>query len=159
LNQIFLENTTDWSLPVSEDFLLESIERVVKSVIGSKGFELSIQIVDDSEIQVYNREKRGKDKPTDVLSFPVSLGVPGGYSILGDVVISVDTLQRQAIEIGHSEKEEFFRLLVHGILHLLGYDHEISPQEEAKMIAKENECLELFEDEGKSALLKGRKDR
>lgn len=114
-------------------------------LVGTHAFEFSLLLVSDEEIQEYNRERRGKDRPTDVLSFPVAEGLPGPYRILGEVVISTDTLVLQANEIGHSEKEEFYRLLVHGILHLLGYDHEISPEEERRMQRKEDECLDFLE--------------
>lgn len=64
---------------------------------------------------------------------------------LGEIVISIDTLQKQAKEIGHSEKDEFYRLLVHGFLHLLGYDHERGDKEEHIMKLKEDECLEILQ--------------
>jgi len=71
-----------------------------------------------------NREWRGFDKPTDVLSFGTTDDTPEPEKSLGDIVISVETALRQAEELGHSFEEEVERLLVHGILHLLGHDHE-----------------------------------
>ncbi|MDQ7082921.1 MAG: rRNA maturation RNase YbeY [Aquificota bacterium] len=77
-----------------------------------------------------NREYRGKDRPTDVLSFPDGTSIAGKV-LLGDVVISVDTAKRQAQNLGHS-LGEVERLLVHGVIHLLGYDHEPGGEEERK---------------------------
>lgn len=87
--------------------------------------ELSVSLVTDHEIQRLNRKYRGKDIPTDVLSFSMregqAIGQPGQ---LGDIVISVDTAARQAESLGHSLADEIDELLLHGLLHLQGYDHE-----------------------------------
>lgn len=85
--------------------------------------------VRDKKIRALNREFRGKDYATDVLSFPVFDGADetfdfGGEGNLGDIVISVDTALRQAREAGHSLGRETEELLLHGVLHLCGYDHE-----------------------------------
>ncbi|WP_420912560.1 rRNA maturation RNase YbeY [Leptospira weilii] len=117
-------------------------------------------LVGDSDMREINRLRRGKDKTTDVLSFPLEFDSSplqnvlqkrrgfGSNSLppiaLGEIVISVDTLEKQAIEIGHSVKDEFYRLLVHGFLHLLGYDHERGEEEERIMKLKEDECLEIL---------------
>lgn len=109
-----------------------------------------------------NLLRRDKDKTTDVLSFPLEFDSAPLSAVLadrkgmarhslppialGEIVISVDTLKQQAIEIGHSEKDEFYRLLVHGFLHLLGYDHERGEEEEKIMKLKEDECLEALQD-------------
>lgn len=90
---------------------------------------------DDSEIRQLNCNYRNKDKATDVLSFSqiekLEPGDPTPKS-LGDIVISVDTAQKQAEAIGHPFPSEINRLLVHGVLHLFGYDHEDVPDAEAK---------------------------
>jgi probable rRNA maturation factor len=101
----------------------------VLEILSVTDSELSILLTDDEEIKSLNRSYRGKDAPTDVLSFPMNETV-GGRRILGDVVISVDTAKRQASERGESLEEAIDRLLIHGILHLMGYDHERGPQEE-----------------------------
>jgi probable rRNA maturation factor len=93
--------------------------------------------VTDREIHSLNRQYRGKDKPTDVLSFPLADALQP--SLLGDVVISVATAARQAQRRGHSLREELQTLLIHGILHLLGYDHEVSRREAIRMHRKERE--------------------
>ncbi|MGH9803983.1 MAG: rRNA maturation RNase YbeY [Candidatus Acidiferrales bacterium] len=83
----------------------------------------AVALVGDNEIAALNRRYRGKAKPTDVLSFPASNGNKrGGYR--GDVVISVETARRNARRFGHSAGEEIKLLTLHGVLHLLGYDHE-----------------------------------
>lgn len=97
-------------------------------------------LTDDKTIRELNRAYREKDKPTDVLSFPISEEV-GGWTVLGDIVISVDTAKRQAEYIGHSLEEEIKRLLVHGFLHLLGYDHELGKEEEREFFKLEEGIL------------------
>jgi len=94
--------------------------------------ELSIVLVSDGEMQRLNRRWRRKDRPTDVLSFPLDAG-----GLLGDVVISVDTARRQAAEQGTTLGREADRLLIHGLLHLLGYDHERSPAAARRMQRRE----------------------
>ena len=89
--------------------------------------ELSLSLVTDRSMRALNRRWRKKDKPTDVLSFP--LAPPGGTGPLGDVVISLDTARRQAADGGWSLKLELRRLLAHGIVHCLGYDHEGHPRD------------------------------
>jgi len=100
--------------------------------------ELSILLVSDAEMQKLNRDYRGKDRPTDVLSFAQQEG-PGAApeGLLGDVVVSVDTARRQAAERGATLPREAERLLVHGVLHLLGYDHERSAADARRMQRRE----------------------
>lgn len=100
--------------------------------------ELSVLLVNDVAMRRLNRDWRGKDRPTDVLSFAQSEG-PGGApaGLLGDVVISLDTARRQAAERGAALGDELLRLLIHGVLHLLGYDHERSPVEARRMQRRE----------------------
>ena len=111
------------------------------------GAELSILLVGDEEMRGINAEYRGKDRPTDVISFAMSDGeFPGlNEDILGDVVISLDTAKRQAIERDVSITQEVNFLLIHGILHLKGYDHEKSEPERLKMEKKERELIEELE--------------
>nr|WP_228005231.1 rRNA maturation RNase YbeY [Leptospira borgpetersenii] len=119
-------------------------------------------LVGDSDMRKINRLRRGKDKTTDVLSFPLEFDSAPLQNVLqkrtgfdsnslppialGEIVISVDTLEKQAVEIGHSVKDEFYRLLVHGFLHLLGYNHERGEEEERIMKLKEDECLEILQE-------------
>ena len=124
----------------------QKIENLTKNILlylNQSGAELSILLVDDGEMQKLNQQYRGIDKTTDVLSFEASL--PGISSpVLGDVVISVETAQKQALERGHDIIEEILHLLVHGILHLLGYDHEISEEEYLIMALKEQDILNFI---------------
>lgn len=95
--------------------------------------ELTVVLCDDDEIRKYNREFRSKDYPTDVLSFPYNEKM-GRYTYLGDIIISMDRVYSQSSEYGVRTIEEFVRLLVHGVLHLLGYDHEVSREDEKIMM-------------------------
>ena len=100
--------------------------------------ELSILLVNDREMRALNRRYRGIDRPTDVLAFAQREGAGGTPDgLLGDVVISVDTAIRQAREVGESPGREVDRLLIHGLLHLLGYDHERSAAEARRMQRRE----------------------
>ncbi len=120
---------------------LKDDARKLLRAVGEQSSALSISLVHDGEIAVLNREHRGKDKPTDVLSFPLypagtAAAAEGPERLLGDVVISVDTAQRQAAEYEAPLQNEINRLLIHGILHVLGHDHE-KPAERAAMEAEE----------------------
>lgn len=104
--------------------------------------ELSLALVTDPQIHDLNQRYRGKDKPTDVLSFPLADDLQPW--LLGDVVISVETAARQAQRRGHTLPDELQTLLIHGILHLLGYDHEVSRREAIRMRRKEREVKTLL---------------
>jgi probable rRNA maturation factor len=123
-----------------ESKLLSKIAHRALEVLGLNNAELSIVLVSDAQIKRLNKLYRNKDKPTDVLSFPIGEKV-NGWLILGDVVISVDTAKRQAKELGCSLEEELKRLLVHGLVHLLGYDHELGGEEEKKFFELEEFVL------------------
>lgn len=103
-------------------------------------------MVSDAEIMGINREYRGIDKPTDVIAFAMREGAFAGLNtnLLGDVVISVETARQQAFERGTGVMNEIGQLLVHGILHLHGYDHEKSAAERSKMKRKERELLQAI---------------
>lgn len=118
----------------------------ILSAMGCSPAELSILFMDDNEIKELNRDYRKKDMATDVLSFPMREGDFSDLNpdLLGDVVISLDTAKRQAEERGETLDEELNFLLVHGILHLLGFDHERSAAEAKLMRSKEKELLRLF---------------
>lgn len=102
-----------------------------------QGFEISLSFVDEAEIQSLNNNFRQKDKVTDVLSFPDE----SPAELLGDLVICVQRAQEQADELGHSLKREIAFLFVHGLLHLLGYDHETSLEDEKEMFALQDKVL------------------
>ena len=100
--------------------------------------DVELVFVNDDEMRKINREHRGIDKATDVLSFPYEQ-VSGG--LMGSVVISTDTASRVASELGHSIECEIALLFLHGVLHILGYDHEI---DDGQMRGKEKEVIEHF---------------
>ena len=106
--------------------------------LGRADAELSVLLVSDPVMRELNRRWRGRDRPTDVLSFAQAEGPldPPG-ALLGDVVISVDTARRQAAERATPLARESERLLIHGLLHLLGYDHERSEAEARRMQRRE----------------------
>lgn len=107
------------------------------------GLEVSLTLTDNPGIHRLNREYRGVDRPTDVLSFPqfwAEEPIPAGAT-LGDIVISMPQMAAQAREFGHSQKREICFLFVHGLLHLLGYDHELSAQAEEQQFARQREVL------------------
>jgi len=104
----------------------EALARRLLEAAGETDAELSIAYVDDAQIRELNRTYRGIDSPTDVLSFSQREGNPvGSDQTLGDIVVSLETAQKQAEKLGHSLDDEMDELLFHGFLHLLGYDHEV----------------------------------
>jgi probable rRNA maturation factor len=111
--------------------------------LGIGNCALSVMLTDDAGIREYNRKFRSIDEPTDVLSFPSATGddtASGHY--LGDLVISLDRARVQAAEHGHGLEEEVEVLLLHGVLHLLGHDHEV---DDGEMRALEQElAMKLF---------------
>jgi len=104
--------------------------------------ELSVLLTDDAEIHQLNLEHRHKDKPTDVLAFAMDEKVPDIAGILGDVVISLDTAERQAKGRRRPLLEEVRFLLAHGLLHLVGYDHA-EPVEKREMVAMTRRLVRL----------------
>jgi len=101
--------------------------------------EIELLLCDDAAIRELNREHRGIDRPTDVLSFPLEEAIPG--TPLGSIVISLDHVERKAKELGHSQEDELALLFIHGLLHLLGYDHET---DEGEMREREAELIRSF---------------
>jgi probable rRNA maturation factor len=100
---------------------------------------VSLALSSDARVRVLNRDWRGKDKPTNVLSFPMHAKLPEGY-VLGDIVLARQTLVREAKAEGKRLEHHFTHLLVHGVLHLLGYDHE-KDADAKRMEAKEIKLL------------------
>lgn len=120
--------------------------RNILIALGCQNNEVSILLTNDKNIQKLNKTYRGQDKPTDVLSFPQNDVKGEGLNnyLLGDVVISTVTAQRQSTHHELSLEEELMLLLTHGILHLLGYDHERSNEEAHQMKKKTRELFYQF---------------
>lgn len=145
---------TDETGRVPEDRLAE-IEKLLQFAAVEEGVadgaEVSVTIVNNEEIQKINKEYRGKDYPTDVISFALEEDGEGEVEIigadmppvLGDIIISVDKAREQAEEYGHSLMRELGFLTVHGFLHLLGYDH-MTEEEEKEMFTKQKEILNRY---------------
>lgn len=114
--------------------------------MGYKDREVNLLIVDDDEITQLNRRYFHHNRPTNVISFPMEGGpapsIPS--KILGELVISAETAERQAKEVGKKTEEEILFLIIHGILHLLGYDHEGREKERKEMEEKERELYSLL---------------
>ncbi len=104
----------------------DEIAAFVLDVLGRLDLEgeVGVKFCSDSTMATYNRKYRGKSGPTDVLSFPEGSMDPEGFTYIGDIVIAVPVAARQAKEAGHPLAAELKLLLLHGILHLAGYDHE-----------------------------------
>jgi len=121
------------------------------SLLGYENAELSVLVTGDLKMRALNRYYRGIDRTTDVLSFPMleaegsrAEGVTDVPLALGDIVISAPKAAAQAKEYGHGIDDEMLALLVHGILHLIGYDHEKGPAESRRMKAKERQLIRLL---------------
>lgn len=111
---------------------------------GVDNLEFNVIIIDNEEIHEINKTYRGVDRPTDVISFALEdfkdISYENDYRVLGDIYISIDKVKEQAKEYGHSEKRELAFLAVHGLLHLLGYDH-MEKEEEKIMFEKQERIL------------------
>jgi len=121
---------------------VELVKQVALAVVVDyEASEVSVSFVGTDEIRGLNRDYRGKDSETDVLSFPVSDEfIVGAEQPLGDIVICMDVARRQAEDYGHRIERELAFLVAHGMLHLLGLDHE-TPEDEAEMQAAQDEVL------------------
>ena len=105
----------------------EILRRVITECLeslGLQGSEVHVLIAGDDRLRRLNDRYLGRDRPTDVLSFPDGDLLPSGRVLQGEVVISLDAARRQAEELGHDELRELSELTLHGVLHLVGYDHE-----------------------------------
>jgi probable rRNA maturation factor len=123
--------------------LLRTTATRILNALDCPDGELSILIVDDPQIAELNRQYLHREGPTNVIAFPMREGDFPQITpdLLGDVVISVDTAEREAVSAGTSLEERFLELLIHGILHLFGYDHETDAAEARVM---EEKALSLF---------------
>lgn len=149
--EIYIDNRQD-KIDISEE-INEIIEKVIKEVLvyenQSLDCEVSISFVDNAEIRELNKDYRGIDRETDVLSFPMDDEFTfEGPVLLGDVIISLEKALEQSEEFGHSINREIAYLTAHSMLHLLGYDH-MDEEEKSLMRGKEKEImrkLKIFKD-------------
>ncbi len=130
------------------------IRKAIRTTLHSEKFpddaEVSVTLTDNEEIHILNRQYRGVDRPTDVLSFPMAeddenigdFDMDKAAVLLGDIVISVEKIEEQANEYMHSFERELAYLTIHSTLHLLGYDHVNSREEEKEMTQKQDKIIE-----------------
>lgn len=150
--KIFIENRQN-RLPVTKDLRL-IIRAAVEATLIFEDFErpveVSVSIVGKDEIRQLNKDHRNIDKETDVLSFPMYDGeyeahdLSSGRLNLGDIVVCADVCAKQARQIGQSVSEEMAFLCIHSTLHLLGYDHETSEEDEEDMFARQRVIKEYM---------------
>lgn len=127
---------------VAEDLVGLVHRAVAAALTGEAGpVEVSVLLADDATVRDMNRTWRGRDRPTNVLSFPASGPQPGGPRLLGDVVLAYDTMLSESAEQGKPLHHHLAHLLVHGTLHLLGHDHETGEREAEAMEALETAIL------------------
>ena len=154
---VYLEKETRIDLGLDYQAIASDVaDEVLRQEQVKAACEISLLLVNDASIREINREQRGTDKATDVLSFPmIEFTTPGklpralrscrnpetGNVMLGDIVISLQKVREQAKKYGHSEKREFAFLVAHSCLHLLGYDHVASEEEFAVMDRKQESVL------------------
>ncbi len=151
LKTYFTNEQTSHKVDIS---LRNLIRRAVLATLEYEGFdrdcEVSVTFTDNEGIRVLNREYREKDSATDVLSFPMydfpaGDTPPEGFPCeLGEIVLSLERAESQAEEFGHSFKREVAFLTVHSTLHLLGYDHELSEEDDADMRRRQKEVMEIL---------------
>jgi probable rRNA maturation factor len=139
---VLIENRQD-KYKIAQKTLKEKAQ-VILDALGSPDGELSILLLDDSQIGVLNKNYLQREGPTNVIAFPMREGVFAEINpdLLGDVVISLETAEKEGLAAGVSMKERLDELLIHGILHLFGYDHEISETQAIRMESKTCELLE-----------------
>jgi probable rRNA maturation factor len=119
--------------------------------LANQRLSASLLLADDAEVHTLNRQWRGKDKPTNVLSFPMleradllALGADGPEEMLGDLALALETCAREAVEKGVPLDHHAAHLMIHGLLHLAGYDHETGEDDAAEMEALETKALALL---------------
>ncbi len=125
---------------------MQKTARALLNALDRADAELSILVVDDRQIAAVNRQYLNRTGPTNVIAFPMQEGDCSGINpqLLGDVVISIETAEREAAVSGVTTEERFTELLIHGILHLLGYDHETNEADAAEMAEKSDALLEIL---------------
>ena len=124
------------------EYLYDLLEFALEK-LNIENSTFSVILTDDEEVHYLNKTYRHIGRTTDVLSFALNDNgaFPGPVNVLGDIFISIPKMKEQAIEYSHSEKRELSFLALHGLLHLLGYDHTKGPKEEEEMFGLQKEIL------------------
>ena len=153
--RLFINFCATEKFPEIDYYLKMIIRRAISATLAHEEFpfnaEVSVTFCDNAYIHDLNKRSRSVDRPTDVLSFPIYEG--GAFdesecqlgATLGDIVLSVERCREQAKEIGNTFLEELAFLTVHSTLHLLGYDHERSPEDEEEQCRLQREIVEMLE--------------
>lgn len=152
--QLDLEIEADWPSPPDWDELAcRAAEAICRHApeLANPRLSVSVLLADDAEVHELNREWRGKDKPTNVLSFPMleradllALPTAGPPEMLGDLALALETCAREAADKGVPLEHHATHLLIHGLLHLAGHDHELGPAEARAMEELEIKALALL---------------
>jgi len=142
--EVLIENRQD-KYAISLPSVKEKAQAILDALDSPKG-ELSILLLDDAQIAILNRDYLHRDGPTNVIAFPMREGdfADVNPELLGDVVISLESAEKEGLAIGQSMPDRLSELLIHGILHLFGYDHENSEAEAERMETKSRELLEIL---------------
>lgn len=141
-----IEIFNNYGTDIKELGKMEEFIKYCVDKLGLKNVVFSVIIIDDESIHKINKEYRGIDRPTDVISFALEDDktiINSSVRMLGDIYISYDTVIRQAKEYNHSNERELCFLAVHGLLHLLGYDH-MNNDDEKKMFDLQKELLDSY---------------
>lgn len=146
MNRIYITNDQD---KIKTDAKLRglikrSINAALKYMKLETEAEVSVTFTDNEKIHILNREYRNVDRETDVLSFPLDESDGDGVTMLGDIVLSLEKCASQAKEYGHSFEREVSFLTVHSVLHLLGYDHVTSKEDEKEMFSLQDEIMKTI---------------
>ncbi len=139
--EIYLNNKQNIELDI--DFWHGFVNKVCNILELSENIEISISFVNNQEIRNLNKTYRAIDKSTDVLSFPFDNSFNLPIKVLGDIIVSIEKAKEQAEEYGHSFEREVAFLTIHGLLHLLGFDHQTAEQEEEMFTLQKKLLKEL----------------
>lgn len=152
--ELVVDSCAPWPSPPDCEALARRAAAALAGIapeLGNPRLTASLLFADDAEVHALNRQWRGKDRPTNVLSFPMlaraellALAPEGPPELLGDIALAHETCAREAADKGVSLEHHAAHLIVHGLLHLAGHDHETSPDDAAAMEALEIKALALM---------------
>jgi len=144
----FFDKKNSSKLEIAHDWFIDTGKKILK-FLNEEKLSVSIIITDDDFIHKINKEYRNKDRPTDVISFanreePFPGEELDNFEDIGEIFISIETAKSQSIEYKVTLKEELLRLIIHGILHLMGYDHETNEEDAKKMEQLESKIFNFI---------------